>query len=169
MLRKNVLSLMFAVAVLASLMATPATAQPADKRTVFTFNRPVALPGVTLPAGRYIFRLADTTGSRNVVQVLSADGMKPYAMFFSHRSERIDYASKPEVSFMETAADMPVALKAWWYPGERTGYEFIYPREQAYRLTHGASQPLPVARAESSGRTNTPALASTASTGNETK
>jgi hypothetical protein len=32
-------------------------------------------------------------------------------------------------------------VRAWWYPGERTGYEFIYPRTQARQLaqTTGAS------------------------------
>ena len=30
-----------------------------DYRTYFTFSAPVTLPGVTLPAGRYLFRLAD--------------------------------------------------------------------------------------------------------------
>ena len=35
------------------------SAQTADRRTIFTFNGPVTLPGVTLPAGQYLFRLAD--------------------------------------------------------------------------------------------------------------
>ena len=43
-----------------SLMTTVSLAQPHDKRTVFTFNRPISLPGVTLPAGKYLFRLVDT-------------------------------------------------------------------------------------------------------------
>jgi hypothetical protein len=45
------------------------------------------------------------------------------------------------VSFLETASRTPSAVRAWWYPGERTGYEFIYPRAQARQLaqTTGAS------------------------------
>jgi hypothetical protein len=38
------------------------------------------LPGVTLPAGKCMFRIVDTTGSRRIVQVLDADGKKPYAI-----------------------------------------------------------------------------------------
>ena len=41
-----------AAAVFACLMAAPVSAQPADKRTLFTFSGPVSLPGVTLPAGQ---------------------------------------------------------------------------------------------------------------------
>ena len=43
-----------------------------QERTFLTFSNAVELPGMTLPAGTYTFRLADTQ-SRNVVQVLSQD------------------------------------------------------------------------------------------------
>src|SRR5690348_3747397 len=36
-----------------TLCASLAQAQPEDKRTYFTFSAPIALPGQTLPAGRY--------------------------------------------------------------------------------------------------------------------
>ncbi len=32
---------------------------------------------------------------------------------------------------METASGTPAAVRTWWYPGKRTGYDFIYPKEQA--------------------------------------
>ena len=48
--------------VLVHLMASGADAFTSDKRTYFTFNQSVALPGVTLPAGTYMFRLS---GSRH--------------------------------------------------------------------------------------------------------
>jgi hypothetical protein len=122
-------------------MGASGSAETDDKRTVFTFSGPVALPGVTLPAGQYVFRLADPAGRRKVVHVLSADGKTPYGMFFSLPAERFEPASAPEMRFMETAAGMPAAIKAWWYPGERTGYEFMYPKDQARRLAQGAIQP----------------------------
>jgi hypothetical protein len=92
-----------------TLMATVGLASAqnlSDYRTFFTFSGPIAIPGVTLPAGKYLFRLADTP-SRNVLQVLSADGKTPYSTFFFHRVDRAEAAGQPEVRFMETAADMP--------------------------------------------------------------
>ena len=74
--------------------------------------------------------------------VLSADGKTPYGMFFSLLAERFEPTSTPEVRFMETAAGVPAAIKAWWYAGERMGYEFMYPKDQAVRLAQGASQPV---------------------------
>jgi hypothetical protein len=125
MLSTRIFSLACGVAVFVCLMAAPATAQPLDKRTVFTFSGPITLPGVTLPSGQYLFRLADPDSSSKVVQVLNTDGTKPYGLFFALPAERFEPASTPEVRFMETASGTPAAVKTWWYPGERTGYEFV--------------------------------------------
>jgi hypothetical protein len=127
--------------VAAVLLAAAAHAQPSDKRTYFTFSRPITLPGVTLPAGKYLFRLADDTTTRKVIQVMNAEGTKPFAMLLTISNERRDPAKDAEVAFLETASRTPSAVKAWWYPGERTGYEFIYPRAQARELarTTGAA------------------------------
>lgn len=151
-------------------VAISASAQTADKRTVFIFSGPVALPGVTLPAGQYLFRLADPITSGKVVQVLSGDGRTPYGLFFALAAERPEPASAPEVRFMETAAGMPAAIKTWWYPGERRGFEFVYPKEQARRLAQGASQPVLTTQAASTTteQTNTPDLARLSSGGQET-
>jgi LPXTG-motif cell wall-anchored protein len=128
--------------------ASAAFAQPSDKRTYFTFNGPTAVPGVTLPAGKYLFRITNDTTSRNVIQVLSSDGKKPYAMFQTLRAERVDPARDPELRFMETAAGMPNAVKTFWYFGERGGYEFIYPKEQARLLAKGTGKPVLTAEPE---------------------
>ena len=170
MLSTRIFSLACAVAVFVCLMAAPATAQPLDKRTVFTFSGPITLPGVTLPAGQYLFRLADPNSRSRVVQVLNADGTQPYGLFFTLSAERFEPASTPEVRFMETASGTPAAIKTWWYPGERTGYEFIYPKEQARRLATAASQPVLTTDAQTTTteQTNTAALSRVASGGQET-
>jgi len=169
MLKHNVF-LACSVALLVGVTATPSIAQPVDKRTLFTFSGPVAMPGVTLPAGKYLFRLANPESSARVVQVLSADGTKPYGMFFSMRAERLEPAAAPEVRFMETAAGMPAAIKTWWYPGERTGYEFVYPREQARRLAQGGTLPVLTTQTQTTTteQTNTGELARLSSAGQET-
>ena len=43
---------------------------------------------------------------------------------------------------------MPPAVKTWWYPGDKAGYEFIYPKEQARLLAKGTGQPVLIAEAE---------------------
>src|SRR5262249_8918440 len=87
-----------------------------------------------------IFRLADDESTRKVIQVVSSDGTKPYAMLLTVPEERRDAAKDAEVSFLETASTTPSAVRAWWYPGERTGYEFIYPRAQARQLARSRGE-----------------------------
>ena len=46
---------------------------------------------------------------------------------------------------------MPAAISAWWYPGERSGYGFMYPKDQARRLAEGAGQPGLTTQARATG------------------
>jgi hypothetical protein len=113
---------------------TSAAAQTADKKVYFTFSGPVEIPGATLPAGKYLFHLADPFSGRQVLQVQSGDGKKVYGMFFSMPAQRPSPPEEAEVRFMETAAGSPAVIRTLWYAGERTGRELIYPREQALRI-----------------------------------
>lgn len=156
---KRVVGLIGAALAFVSCIAGVASAQPADRRTYFTFSGPVSIPGVTLPAGTYLFRVVGT--SANVVAVLSGDGKKPYAQFFVQHVDIAEAPAQSEVRFMETARGMPQAIKAWWYVGERSGYEFVYPKQQARLLAKGAGAPVltdePTAPAAAEG-VATPAL-----------
>jgi len=150
-------------------IASIAAAQLPDRRTIFTFSGPVSIPGATLPAGRYVFRLAEPGTSSRVVQVFSADGKKPFGLFFSHPAERAEPARDPEVRFLETGKGVPAAIKTWWYPGERTGFEFVYPKEQARRLAQGAKESVLTTKAASTttDKDNTANLARISPTGEE--
>jgi hypothetical protein len=74
MLSTRVFGLACAVTVFVCLISAPVSAHPLDQRTLFTFRGPVALQGVTLPGGQYLFRLADPHSSSKGVQVLNAEG-----------------------------------------------------------------------------------------------
>ena len=132
--------------VLVHLMASGADAFTSDKRTYFTFNQSVALPGVTLPAGTYMFRLADPDTSRRVIQVSDKDGTQSYALLLTMPAYRVDAAKDSEIRFLETAAGAPRAINAWWYVGDNTGYQFIYSKQQLADLNR-INQPEPVAAA----------------------
>src|SRR5262245_28199507 len=92
-------------------IAGPAQAQPSDYRTFFTFSAPVTLPGVTLPAGKYIFRLADANGSRKVINILSEDGKRSIAMLHTIPNQVAKAPQDPEIRFMETSAKVPPPVK----------------------------------------------------------
>jgi hypothetical protein len=132
--------------VLVHAMASGADASTFDKRTYFTFSQSVALPGVTLPAGTYMFRLADPTTTRRVIQVSDKDGTQSYAMLLTMPAYRSRAAKDSEIRFLETPAGAPRAIDAWWYVGDSTGYEFMYSKQQLAAL-NSVSQPEPVAAA----------------------
>jgi hypothetical protein len=127
--------------------ATMASAQSHDRRTFFEFNTPVAVPGVTLPPGKYLFRVTETT-QRDVLQVLSPDGSKTLAQFYALRANRTQSTPVPEVRFMETGPNVPAAIDTWWHPSELGGYEFVYPDWQRQRLLAGRPTTVKAAEAE---------------------
>jgi len=57
------------------LAAAPSNAQGVlpDRATTVTITAPVRVSGVVLPAGEYLFRLADSKANRNVVQIFDKD------------------------------------------------------------------------------------------------
>ena len=138
----HILKTLLAATALVLCVAAPARADESDKLTYLTFSKSVQLPGVTLPAGRYRFQLADTQESRRVIKVQSEDGKKQLAMLLTMSNQLRDIPKDAVVMFSETAQGQPDAVKSWNYPGERIGYEFIYPRAQALVIAHQTHQPV---------------------------
>src|SRR5262245_13866289 len=121
------------------LVPSPARADQWNKKTFLTFSGPVQVPGVTLPAGTYTFKLADLSGNRHVVQIFDKEEKKIYTTLLAIPDQRLEPSDKPVVLFTERPAGMPQAIKAWFYPGDTIGNEFVYPRTQAIaiaRATH---------------------------------
>jgi hypothetical protein len=90
----------------------------------------VQVPGTTLPAGVYRFQLAIALGA-NIVQVLSEDGGRVHAAFHTvpERRHRVR-SSGPLLTLRETPAGSPPQAKTLYYPGERVGYQFVYPEDR---------------------------------------
>jgi len=130
----SVLASALLVGIVTGLSARPAQASQFDKLTYLTFSEPVEIPGAGLPAGTYVFKLADSNSGRGIIQVLSTDHKTVYATFFAIPDFRLSPADDTIVTFHEVPAGAPQAIKTWFYPGETTGFEFVYPKEQAMRI-----------------------------------
>ena len=110
---------------LAACLAPGARADEWNKKTILTFSGPVQIPGATLSAGTYVFKLADLASNRHVVQVFDKDEKKIYATILAIPDQKLEPSDKPVVMFSERPAGVPQAVKAWFYPGETTGNEFV--------------------------------------------
>ena len=104
--------------------AFPAT--PA-RTTYLTFNVPIGLPGVTLPAGTYIFERAEPFGNPNVVRVLARDRSAVYLMALTRTIPR-PHGMKSDVfvTLGEAVAGRVRPITAWFPAGGSSGNEFIY-------------------------------------------
>ena len=85
------------------------------------------IPGATLAAGTYMFKLADSQANRHIVQIFDKNGSKLFATLLAVPDKRMEAPDKNIVLFGERPAGSPQAIKAWWYPGDSYGDEFVYP------------------------------------------
>ena len=120
-------SVVFGLSVLtASTMLPSASADEWNKETMLTFSAPVAIPGRTLPAGKYIFKLADSDSDRDIVQVLTEDNGELLDTILAIPAYRSEATAETKVTFEERRAGSPDAIHQWFYPGETSGVEFVY-------------------------------------------
>jgi len=99
-----------------------------DKKTIVTFGEPVEIPGQVLPAGTYIFKLLNSNSNRHIVQVWNEESTQILATIMAIPDYRFDVADEPIFELEERSGDSPMALHSWFYPGEHTGQQIVYPR-----------------------------------------
>ena len=121
------------VAMSAVVPATSATADTWNERTELTFTEAVLIPGATLQPGTYTFRLANTHGSRHLVQIYKGELDEMIALTQAVPVRRLEPTGDTALTFNPSDSGTP-ALKAWYYPNSSYGHEFIYPEEEARRI-----------------------------------
>ena len=124
-----------------ALWITPkAHADAWDKKTIVTINAPVEIPGRVLLPGTYVFKLLNSSSNRNIVQIYDKDEKQLQATLLAVPDYRVMPADKPLIKFEERPSNTPEAIKAWFYPGENTGWEFVYPHDKAVELAKRTHQ-----------------------------
>jgi len=121
--------------VLCAACVTATRADTWDKKTIVTFSDSVEVPGQVLPAGTYVFKLANSASDRHIVQIWNEDENQILATIFAVPNYRLDAPDKTIFEFDERLGASPMALRSWFYPGDNTGQEFVY-------RYHRRSQPI---------------------------
>jgi hypothetical protein len=108
---------------------------PVAETAYLTVNMPIALPGVALAPGTYIFELADPRGRVDLVRVSSRDRSRVYFTGFTERIERpaSQRADRP-LTLGESPAGAPRPILAWYPAHESTGHRFVYPTQSGQLL-----------------------------------
>jgi hypothetical protein len=111
-----------------------------DQTTTITFSAPVQIPGKVLPAGTYVFQLANADSDRNIVQIFNADRTQLYATLQTVAAERPNPTGDTVVTFAEQGPGRPEALLKWFYPGNMTGNKFVYSPQEEKKLAQDKHQ-----------------------------
>ena len=112
---------------LCATLAPGARADQWDKKTIVTFSEDVEVPGQILPAGTYVFKLAMSSSDRHIVQIWTAEENHILATIMTIPNSRLEPYDQSTFAFDERPSGSPMALKVWFYPGDTTGQEFVYP------------------------------------------
>jgi len=132
---------LFCLALLIAL-AIPASADEWNKKTTITFTDPVAIPGMVLPPGTYVFKLLNSATNRNIVLVYNEEENHLYKMILAIPNYRLMRNDDTVLRFKEGLRGAPDALRAWFYPADHWGQEFVYPRTEAVLITKAAGEPV---------------------------
>ncbi len=115
----------FALLVLGGMLVPSARADEDNKEILITVNRPVEVPTTILPPGRYDLKLLGDGSS--VAGLWKADGSHFYGFFETIPVDRNHASGKSKVVLADSGKNAPQRIEEWFYPGDTTGNELLYP------------------------------------------
>jgi hypothetical protein len=147
-------STVFCVTLLGAAFSPSAKADEYNHKTIVTFSAPVEIPPVyitgmrILPAGTYVFKLTSSQSNRHIVQIYNKAETKLYATVLAIPNYRMVRTSKTVITFNEGIKGAPQPIRAWFYPGDHWGEEFVYPKARAVELAKVTKTPVPALQTE---------------------
>jgi len=118
-----------------------------NKKTTLTVSESFQVPNKVLPPGTYVIKLLDSPSDRHIVQIFNADETQILTTILAIPNYRLQPTGKTVVSFWETPPGQPVALRAWFYPGDNFGQEFAYPKSTAVQIAAVSHETVPTTEA----------------------
>jgi hypothetical protein len=89
----------------------------------------VQIPGQVLPPGIYVFKLAETSGDHNVVQIWNVDQTILRATIMGFPEYMSEAPKENRFVLEQKEKDGPATLKAWFHEGDSAGLRFIYKKD----------------------------------------
>lgn len=114
--------------ILSSIFAIGAKADDWSRRTIVTFSKSVEIPGKVLPAGTYVFKLAGSIADRDLVEVWDGHETRLLATLRTIPEKREENPNETIFDFEERPGESPMAIRAWFFPGQDIGQDFVYPQ-----------------------------------------
>ena len=140
---KGIITLCCIAALGAGIATFTINADTWNKKTIITITEPMQIPGATLTPGKYVFKLMDSSSNRHIVQVFTEDEKSVINTILAIPNQRLQPTGKSEFGFWEVPAGNTPALRSWFYPGDNSGHEFAYPKQEATKLSAVVKEEVP--------------------------
>jgi hypothetical protein len=114
-----------------------------DKKTIVTISERTEVPGIILEPGTYVIKLLNSSSNRHIAEIMNEKMDHLYALTFTVAAEKIQRTGKTVLTFYEGSNNRPPALRKWFWPGDTIGQEFIYPKDQAARISAATKERVP--------------------------
>jgi hypothetical protein len=136
--------------------SSAASAQVWNKKTNLTVGERIEVPGAVLEPGKYVVKLVDSDSNRHIVRFMNEREDQVISTVIAIPNERLKVTGDTQFSWYERPVGEPRAMRAWFYPGDNFGQEFVYPKHRAVPIAAAAHEPVlsvadveePVMRAE---------------------
>jgi len=129
--------------VLACVAPIASLADDYDKKTIVTISQRTEVPGIILEPGTYVIKLLNSSSNRHIAEIMNERMDHLYALTFTAAAEKVTRTGKTVLTFYEGTNDRPPALRKWFWPGDTIGQEFIYPKDQAARISAATKERVP--------------------------
>jgi len=102
-------------------------------------TKTIAIPGNVLAPGDYTFRLVDLGSSPFAVAIASADSKTVYGFVPVFKADR-NSGGESEIRATEPDDSGLARIDSWYFPGQQTGYRFIYSKQDVRKADMLAEQ-----------------------------
>ena len=121
-----------------------------NKKTTLIVSEPLEVPDcctpnhtVILQPGEYVMLLVDSLSDRHIVRIFDKDQTHVITTILAIPNYRLQPTGKTVFQYWEVPAGQPRALRAWFYPGDNFGQEFVYPKQTAAQIAAFVKTPVP--------------------------
>ena len=132
-------------AMLFALANTTAFADTWNKKTELTVRERIEVPGAILEPGNYVLLLVDSDANRHIVRILNERENEVISTVIAIPNYLLKVTGDTQFAWYERPSGEPRALRAWCYPGDNFGQEFVYPKRQASPIAESVHVPVPAA------------------------
>jgi hypothetical protein len=120
-----------------------ASAQLWNKKTNLTVRERIEVPGAILEPGNYVVKLVDSDSNRHIVRFMNEREDRVISTVIAIPNYRLKVTGDTQFSWYERPMGEPSAMRAWFYPGDNFGQEFVYPERRAVPIAAAAHEPVP--------------------------